>query len=60
MLASAQMVLHRVAEPIVAPAGFTAEGCGMGRLRSTGSVLEEYGILIVDAKVGVVEADHYE
>jgi hypothetical protein len=60
MLVSAQSVLHRVAEPIVAATGFTGEGCGMGRQRSTGSVPEEYGISIAGTKAGVVEADHYE
>jgi hypothetical protein len=50
--------LHRVAEPIVAAAGFTGEGRGIGRQRSTGSVLEDYGISIADAKAGTVEADH--
>jgi outer membrane protein TolC len=28
--------------------------------RATGSVLEDYGISIVDAKTGVVEADHFQ
>lgn len=28
--------------------------------RVTGSLLEDYGISIADAKPGVVEADHYE
>jgi hypothetical protein len=60
MLVSAQSVLHRVAEPIVAATGFTGEGCGMGRQRATGSLLEDYGISIADAKAGVVEADHHE
>ena len=60
MLVSAQSVLHRVAEPIVAATGFTGEGCGMVRQRATGSLLEDYGISIADAKAGVVEADHHE
>jgi len=58
MLASAQTVLHRATEPIVAAAGFNGEGCGMGRRRATGSVLENCGISIADAKTGVVEADN--
>jgi hypothetical protein len=60
MLASAQTVLHCAAEPIIAAAGFAGEGCGMGRQRATGSLLEDYGISIADAKAGVVEADHHE
>jgi hypothetical protein len=60
MLAPAQTVLHRAAEPIVAAARFTGEGCGMGRRRAAGSLLGEYGISIADAKASVMEADHHE
>jgi hypothetical protein len=60
MLASAQSVLHRVAEPIVAATGFTGEGSDMGRQRATGSLLEDYRISIADAKAGVVEAENHQ
>ena len=60
MLASAQTVLHRVAEPIVAATGFTGEGCGMDRQRATGSLLEDYAISIADAKAGVVEEENHQ
>ena len=60
MLASTQTVLHRAAELIVAATGFTGEGRGMGRQRATGSMLEDYGISITDAKAGAVEADHIQ
>lgn len=60
MLASAQSVLHRAAVPIVAAAGFTGEDCRIGRWRNIGLILEECGISIADAKVGVVEADHLQ
>lgn len=60
MLASAQPVLHRAAVPILAAAGFPGEGCRIDRQRSIGSILEECGISIADAKAGVVEADHLQ
>ena len=60
MPASTQTVLHRAVQPIVAAAGFTGEGCGMGRQRATGSLLEDYGISITDAKAGAVEAHHIQ
>ena len=60
MFTSTQNVLHRVAQPIVAATAFTGEGCGMGRQRATGSVLEECGITISDAKTGAVEASHLQ
>jgi hypothetical protein len=60
MLASTQNVSHRVARPIAVATGFTGEGCGMGRQRATGSVLEEYGISISDARTGAVEASHLQ
>jgi hypothetical protein len=60
MLASAQLVLHRAAVPICAAAGFSGEGCRIGRQRATGSLLERCGILIDDAKSGVVEASHQQ
>jgi hypothetical protein len=58
MLASAQTVLHCVAEPVVAAAGFTGEGCGMGHQRANGALLDDYGISIADAKAGAVGEDH--
>jgi uncharacterized protein (UPF0264 family) len=46
MLASAQNVLHRAVEPVerivAAAIGFSGEGCGIGRRRATGSLIEEY------------------
>ena len=60
MLASAQTVLHCSAEPIIAAAGFAGEGCGMGRQRATGSLLEDYGISIADAKAGAMEAENHQ
>jgi hypothetical protein len=60
VLASTQTVLHHAAKPIVAAAGFAGEDCRIGRQRATGSLLEDYGISIADAKTGVVEADHHE
>jgi hypothetical protein len=58
MLASAQPALHCAAVPTIAAAGFSDEGCRFGRQRATGSLLEQYGIPIKDARTGVVEADH--
>jgi hypothetical protein len=61
MLVSAQPVLHRAVVPTYQPLGsrwIPGEGCRIGRRRATGSVPEEYGISIADAKAGVVEASH--
>jgi hypothetical protein len=61
MLGSAQPVLYRGAEPTLQPLGcpwISGEGCRIGRRRAAGSLFEEYGISITDAKAGVVEADH--
>jgi hypothetical protein len=60
MLASAQTVLHRAAGTIVAAAGFAGEGCGTGCQRATGSLLQNLGISIADAKAGIVEASHLQ
>ena len=60
MLASAQSVLHRATAPALAAAGFPGEGCRIGRRRAIGSIFEDYGISIADAKSGVVEADHLQ
>ncbi len=59
MPASAQPVLHRAAEPIVAAAGFAGDGCRIDRERATGSVSLAGAVSMADAKTGAVqEASH--
>jgi hypothetical protein len=60
MLAPSQSDLHRAAVPILASAGSPGGACRIGRRRSIGSILEECGISIANAKAGVVEADHLQ
>jgi hypothetical protein len=47
-----------VAESALVTAETAYEKAGIEVRRATGSVLEDYGISIADAKVGVVEASH--
>jgi hypothetical protein len=47
-----------VAESALVTAETAYEKSGIEVRRATGSILEEYGISIADAKTGVVEASH--